>query len=161
MPNPANRPNPYSRAHVIWRTLFAIAVFLIFGFGILVYQLYALQLRDAELYRTEAVTQQMSDTELPAVRGSIYSANGKLLAKSSTVWNIIADPKQSQENGADDRAAAAGSRGDRRPAGRRHDGRGRLLGADPPPTPTANCMSTASWPAAWRSRSPTRSWNIP
>ena len=100
MPNPANRPDPYSRAHVIWRTLFAIAVFLIFGFGILVYQLYALQLRDAELYRTEAVTQQMSDTELPAVRGSIYSANGKLLAKSSTVWNIIADPKQSQENGA-------------------------------------------------------------
>lgn len=100
MPNPANRPDPRSRAHVIWRTLFAIAVFLIFGFGVLVYQLYALQLRDAELYRTEAVTQQMSDIELPAVRGSIYSANGKLLAKSSTVWNIIADPKQSQENGA-------------------------------------------------------------
>ena len=36
MPNPANRPDPYSRAHVSWRTLFAIAVFLIFGFGILV-----------------------------------------------------------------------------------------------------------------------------
>ena len=25
---------------------------------------------------------------LPALRGSIYSVNGKLLAKSSTVWNL-------------------------------------------------------------------------
>ena len=53
---------------------------------------YVWQVRDAESYRAEAVTQQLKDTTLPAVRGSIYSANGKLLAKSSTVWNIVADP---------------------------------------------------------------------
>ena len=100
MSNPVNRPNPHFRAQVLRRTLIAIAIFLIFFFGILIYQLYALQLRDAELYRTEAVTQQMQDTELPAPRGSIYSANGKLLAKSNTVWNIIANPLQSQKNGA-------------------------------------------------------------
>ena len=100
MSNPVNRPNPHFRAQVLRRTLIAIAIFLIFFFGILIYQLYALQLRDAELYRTEAVTQQMQDTELPATRGSIYSANGKLLAKSNTVWNIIANPLQSQKNGA-------------------------------------------------------------
>lgn len=100
MSNPANHPNPHFRSSVLKRTLLAIAVFLIFFFGILIYQLYALQLRDAELYRTEAVTQQMQDTELPATRGSIYSANGKLLAKSNTVWNIIANPLQSQKNGA-------------------------------------------------------------
>ena len=100
MSNPVNRPNPHFRAQLLRRTLIAIAIFLIFFFGILIYQLYALQLRDAELYRTEAVTQQMQDTELPATRGSIYSANGKLLAKSNTVWNIIANPLQSQKNGA-------------------------------------------------------------
>lgn len=100
MSNPVHQPDPHFRARVLRRTLIAIAVFLIFFFGILIYQLYALQLRDAELYRTEAVTQQMQDTELPATRGSIYSANGKLLAKSNTVWNIIANPKQSQTNGA-------------------------------------------------------------
>ncbi|MDY4446760.1 penicillin-binding transpeptidase domain-containing protein, partial [Gemmiger sp.] len=74
--------------------------FLLGCFGLLIYQLYALQLRDAETYRTEAVTQQLQDTELPATRGNIYSANGKLLAKSNTVWNIIADPAQSEKNGA-------------------------------------------------------------
>lgn len=100
MSNPVNQPNPHFRAHVLRRTLIAVAIFLIFFFGVLIYQLYALQLRDAELYRTEAVTQQMQDTELPATRGSIYSANGKLLAKSNTVWNIIANPAQSQKNGA-------------------------------------------------------------
>lgn len=101
MSNPVNNnPNPHFRAQVLRRTLVAIAIFLIFFFGILIYQLYALQLRDAEPYRTEAVTQQMQDTELPATRGSIYSATGKLLAKSNTVWNIIANPLQSQKNGA-------------------------------------------------------------
>lgn len=100
MSNPVNQPNPHFRARVLRRTLIAVAIFLIFFFGVLIYQLYALQLRDAELYRTEAVTQQMQDTELPATRGSIYSANGKLLAKSNTVWNIIANPAQSQKNGA-------------------------------------------------------------
>ncbi|WP_300278559.1 penicillin-binding transpeptidase domain-containing protein [uncultured Subdoligranulum sp.] len=100
MSNPVNNPNPHFRAQVLRRTLILIAIFLIFFFGVLIYQLYALQLRDAELYRTEAVTQQMQDTELPATRGSIYSANGKLLAKSNTVWNIIANPLQSQKNGA-------------------------------------------------------------
>lgn len=100
MSNSVHNPNPHFRSSVLRRTLLAIAIFLIFFFGILIYQLYALQLRDAELYRTEAVTQQMQDTELPATRGSIYSANGKLLAKSNTVWNIIANPKQSQTNGA-------------------------------------------------------------
>ena len=82
------------------RTMFCVAVFIIAGFGLLIYQLYALQLRDAELYRTEAVTQQMKDITLPAVRGSIYSANGKLLAKSNTVWNIVADPSSIAKSGA-------------------------------------------------------------
>lgn len=77
------------------RTIVLVASFLIFGFGILLYQLYALQLRDVEKYRTEAVAQQMQDVTLPATRGSIYSATGKLLARSNTVYNIVADPSVS------------------------------------------------------------------
>ena len=92
--------NPNLKSNVRIRTVIAVAFFTLACFGILVYQLYALQLRDAEHYRTEAVTQQLQDTELPATRGNIYSANGKLLAKSNTVWNIIADPAQSEKNGA-------------------------------------------------------------
>lgn len=93
------------------RTMFCVAVFIIAGFGLLIYQLYALQLRDAELYRTEAVTQQMKDITLPALRGSIYSVNGKLLAKSNTVWNVVADPSSIAKSGATEaqlRTAAQG-----------------------------------------------------
>ena len=92
--------NPNLKSIIRIRTVIAISIFLLGCFGLLIYQLYALQLRDAETYRTEAVTQQLQDTELPATRGNIYSANGKLLAKSNTVWNIIADPAQSEKNGA-------------------------------------------------------------
>lgn len=74
--------------------------FILACYGVLVYQLYVWQVRDAESYRAEAVTQQLKDTTLPAVRGSIYSANGKLLAKSSTVWNIVADPSSILKSGA-------------------------------------------------------------
>ena len=77
-----------------------MTVFILACYGVLVYQLYVWQVRDAESYRAEAVTQQLKDTTLPAVRGSIYSANGKLLAKSSTVWNIVADPSSILESGA-------------------------------------------------------------
>ena len=77
-----------------------MVVFILACYGALVYQLYVWQVRDAESYRAEAVTQQLKDTTLPAVRGSIYSANGKLLAKSSTVWNIVADPSSVLKSGA-------------------------------------------------------------
>ena len=92
--------NPNLKSIIRNRTVIVISIFLLGCFGLLIYQLYALQLRDAETYRTEAVTQQLQDTELPATRGNIYSTNGKLLAKSNTVWNIIADPAQSEKNGA-------------------------------------------------------------
>lgn len=118
MPQPTNQPNIPPRRRraradsgMKARTMFCVAVFIIAGFGLLIYQLYALQLRDAELYRTEAVTQQMKDITLPALRGSIYSANGKLLAKSNTVWNIVADPSSIAKSGATDaqlRTAAQG-----------------------------------------------------
>ena len=118
MPQPTNQPNIPPRRRraradsgMKARTMFCVAVFIIAGFGLLIYQLYALQLRDAELYRTEAVTQQMKDITLPAVRGSIYSANGKLLAKSNTVWNIVADPSSIAKSGATEaqlRTAAQG-----------------------------------------------------
>lgn len=88
--SPGHRPRA-SKGIKYW-TLFCMIAFILACYGVLVYQLYVWQVRDAESYRAEAVTQQLKDTTLPAVRGSIYSANGKLLAKSSTVWNIVADP---------------------------------------------------------------------
>ena len=105
--SPGHRPRA-SKGIKYW-TLVCMTAFILVCYGVLVYQLYVWQVRDAESYRAEAVTQQLKDTTLPAVRGSIYSANGKLLAKSSTVWNIVADPSSVLKSGATEdqiRAAA-------------------------------------------------------
>ena len=99
-PNHPPRHRPRASKGIKYWTLVCMTVFILVCYGVLVYQLYVWQVRDAESYRAEAVTQQLKDTTLPAVRGSIYSANGKLLAKSSTVWNIVADPSSILESGA-------------------------------------------------------------
>lgn len=99
-PNHSPRHRPRASKGIKYWTLFCMIAFILACYGVLVYQLYVWQVRDAESYRAEAVTQQLKDTTLPAVRGSIYSANGKLLAKSSTVWNIVADPSSVLESGA-------------------------------------------------------------
>lgn len=99
-PNHSPRHRPRASKGIKYWTLFCMIAFILACYGVLVYQLYVWQVRDAESYRAEAVTQQLKDTTRPAVRGSIYSANGKLLAKSSTVWNIVADPSSILESGA-------------------------------------------------------------
>ena len=99
-PNHSPRHRPRASKGIKYWTLFCMIAFILACYGVLVYQLYVWQVRDAESYRAEAVTQQLKDATLPAVRGSIYSANGKLLAKSSTVWNIVADPSSILKSGA-------------------------------------------------------------
>ncbi len=99
-PNHSTRHRPRASKGIKYWTLLCMIAFILACYGVLVYQLYVWQVRDAESYRAEAVTQQLKDTTLPAVRGSIYSANGKLLAKSSTVWNIVADPSSILKSGA-------------------------------------------------------------
>ena len=100
LPNHSPGHRPRASKGIKYWTLVCMTVFILACYGVLVYQLYVWQVRDAESYRAEAVTQQLKDTTLPAVRGSIYSANGKLLAKSSTVWNIVADPSSVLKSGA-------------------------------------------------------------
>lgn len=99
-PNHSPQHRPRASKGIKYWTLVCMIGFILVCYGVLVYQLYVWQVRDAESYRAEAVTQQLKDTTLPAVRGSIYSANGKLLAKSSTVWNIVADPSSIFKSGA-------------------------------------------------------------
>ena len=45
-------------------------------------------------YQTMASEQQLYDTTLSAPRGDIYDSNMKLLATSSTAWNIFITPFQ-------------------------------------------------------------------
>lgn len=103
MANPKAKPQPARRpAHsaeavprgLWWRSVFMLVVFLAGGFGYLIYQLYGLQVRDFETYRSRAAAQQMKDTVLQPARGEIYDEEGRVLAKSTIVWTVTADPSQ-------------------------------------------------------------------
>ena len=48
---------------------------------------------DGDRWRMLAGSQQMSTLTIKASRGSIYDANGTVLAQSSTVWDIVISPK--------------------------------------------------------------------
>ena len=63
--------------------------------AVVVHSLYVIQIRDGAKYRQYAAQQQLLDTTVKATRGEIYDANGIMLASTSVVWNIWADPSYS------------------------------------------------------------------
>lgn len=74
------------------RSIILIVLIVVLGFGIVAGRLLYLQTFMAEELQQRAVEQQLSDTTISAKRGSIYDANGNLLAQSITVWNIVIEP---------------------------------------------------------------------
>ncbi len=61
---------------------------------ILIYNLYVLQIRDGEKYKSLALKQQLRPTSISAGRGVIYDRNMKTLAASATVWNVVLSPAE-------------------------------------------------------------------
>lgn len=47
---------------------------------------------DSADYQDKANRQQLNSLEIPANRGTIYDTNGKVLARSATVWRVILEP---------------------------------------------------------------------
>ncbi len=64
-----------------------------FLFGIDAFRVLYLQVARGEELSAKADSQQLSDTEVSAMRGVIYDDEGNVLAQSATVWNIFIDPK--------------------------------------------------------------------
>lgn len=65
----------------------------IVGFSAFVgYHLLKFTVLDGDQWRVLANRQQMSELTIKANRGTIYDANGSVLAQSSTVWDIILAP---------------------------------------------------------------------
>lgn len=65
----------------------------IMAFSVFVgYHLLKFTVLDGDMWRQRAYSQQMNSMTIMANRGSIYDANGTVLAQSSTVWNIIIAP---------------------------------------------------------------------
>ena len=63
--------------------------------AIVVGSLYDIQIRNGEMYSRYASDQQLLDSTIQATRGEIYDATGKVLASTSVVWDIWADPSYS------------------------------------------------------------------
>lgn len=55
-------------------------------------RLFYIQVVKGEEYADKAESQQMSDTEIEAMRGTIYDSEGNVLAQSATVWTVFLDP---------------------------------------------------------------------
>ena len=51
-----------------------------------------LQVAKHDELAAKAESQQLSDTEVSAMRGTIYDSEGNVLAQSATVWNVFIDP---------------------------------------------------------------------
>ena len=66
--------------------------FLIGGFGLIVAQLFKLQIVQHEDYQQRAVEQQTRDTIISPKRGTIYDRNMKALAVSASVETVIMSP---------------------------------------------------------------------
>lgn len=65
----------------------------VFAFAIFVgYHLLKFTVLDGDKWRVLAYNQQTNELTIMANRGTIYDANGTVLAQSSTVWNVVIAP---------------------------------------------------------------------
>lgn len=70
-----------------------IFLVLIIGFSFWVgYKMLSYSILDGDRWRMLATDQQLSSVVIKANRGSIYDANGTVLAQSSTVWDVTISP---------------------------------------------------------------------
>ncbi|MCQ2514065.1 MAG: PASTA domain-containing protein [Ruminococcus sp.] len=77
---------------LIQRTAVLLIVILIFGFGAAICRLSVLTLVQGSELQEAAVEQQLKDTTISAKRGIIYDADGKVLAESASVWQVVMAP---------------------------------------------------------------------
>ena len=74
------------------RTAVLIILILVIGFGAAIARLGYLTVVQGSSLQEDAVGQQLKDTTIPAKRGTIYDANGKVLAESASVWQVVMAP---------------------------------------------------------------------
>ncbi len=74
------------------RSLIVLVFLVFFGFSALTLRLITLQLLQGEFLQKMASEQQLADTKISAMRGSIYDRNMKPLAQSATVWTVVLEP---------------------------------------------------------------------
>ncbi len=84
----SNLPDSSSRRRLLIVCLCIVAL----GFGMVVYNLYKVQITQGDFYQQRAIAQQLRTTPITANRGTIYDRNGNTLAVSATVWTVLFSP---------------------------------------------------------------------
>lgn len=98
MQSPGSKNNSKKRAEkgpaqrLRQRTAILILLILVLGFGAAILRLtYLTTVQSSELQEA-AVDLQLADTTVSAKRGTIYDANGNVLAESASVWQVVMAP---------------------------------------------------------------------
>lgn len=104
MQSPGSKNNSKKRAEkgpaqrLRQRTAILILLILVLGFGAAVLRLtYLTTVQSSELQEA-AVDLQLADTTVSAKRGTIYDANGNVLAESASVWQVVMSPVNFKNN---------------------------------------------------------------
>lgn len=84
----ANTPTNKMRRRVYIGVFVFVLIFTVY----ICFNLFNISVLKSEYYRAKANNQQLDSFPISANRGTIYDTNGKILAQSSTVWDVIITP---------------------------------------------------------------------
>ena len=74
----------------VFLSVVAVTIYICFN-------LFNISVVKSEYYRSKANNQQLDSFTINANRGTIYDSKGKVLAQSSTVWDVIINPSDINE----------------------------------------------------------------
>jgi len=97
-----------SNRALIVRTLFLLAVCGVAAFFILAVRLYDVQVNNNSHYESLALSAQLRQLTLRASRGTIFDANGKILAMSAATENVFISPFELDRDDQDVQLIASG-----------------------------------------------------
>ena len=91
---PAKKPvkQSYQPTRSMRRRLGVVSLLTLAGSGVLFINLFNTSVTQHDKYAAMANDSQFKSTTVEANRGSIYDSNGKILAQSATVYNVIVKP---------------------------------------------------------------------
>ena len=91
---PAKKPvkQSYQPTRSMRRRLGVVSLLTLAGSGVLFINLFNTSVTQHDKYAAMANDSQFKSTTVEANRGSIYDSNGKILAQSATVYNVIVNP---------------------------------------------------------------------
>ena len=76
----------------MYKRILILVIVIVFLFCTDAVRIFYLQMARGDELSEKAQSQQLYDTEVSAMRGTIYDSEGNVLAQSATVWNVFIDP---------------------------------------------------------------------